>query len=286
MNTLPDPAVPTAADLARNRSHLLGVLGHRAAVRRRRRIAAGIAAAAVLLGGATAGVLALGAPPAAVLPEPVAQEPGRQPGSRGTAPLYDAYASIPEHDIERLPGGVNDDILWDARNPYYGYDKLPVVARVHIDSIDGGRTFSPISEQYVFPQTVGKMTVLEVYKGGITPGTQINYSRLGGIVTFDDYWKSLNQAQRDKRLHLNGGKIPAHSKYVQDKLMDDIDIEAGKEYIVLLQPQSSKDGKHREYLIDGLQFGLREVRGTGAGTMALNNETKKWENLGKVVRLP
>ncbi|OFI36772.1 hypothetical protein BIU82_11905 [Arthrobacter sp. SW1] len=201
-------------------------------------------------------------------------------------PPYDAYARIPESDIERLPGGVHDDILWDARNPYYGYDTLPVVARVHIDSIDGGRTFSPISGQYVFPETVGKMTVLEAYKGGLRPGTQANYSRLGGIVAFDEYWKSLNPQQQDKMLHMNGGKMPAHSKYVQEKFMDDIDIEAGKEYLVFLQPQSSKDGTHREYVITGLQFGLREVKGSGDGTLVLNNVTEEWESLGRVVRLP
>lgn len=286
MDILQDPPVPTAADLARNRVQLLERIANRPAAARRRRLVAGIATAAVLLGGAAAGVVVLSAPPAAVAPTPDAEEPGRQPGSPRTAPPYDAYARIPERDIERLAGGVHDDFAWDARNPYYGYDKLPVVARVHIDSIDGGRVFSPVFEQYVFPETVGRLTVLEAYKGDIRPGTQVNYARLGGIVTFDEYWKSLNQAQRDKRLHMNGGKRPADRKYVQSKLMDDIDIEAGKEYIVFLQPRSSKDRKFREYSIDLLQFGLREVKGSGAGTLVLNNVTKEWENLGSIVRLP
>lgn len=169
-------------------------------------------------------------------------------------------------------------ISWNANNRY------STIALVYIDSIEGGRTYSPIFEQYGYPQTYGKMTVRNVYKGGIESGEQLNYSRLGGIVTYDEYWKSLNKQQQDKILHLNDGKQPAHEKYIHEKSVDDIDIEVGKDYLVYLIPQSSKDGKYHEYLIDGYQYGLREAKGSGSDVTVLNNDTKKWESLDGVVK--
>ncbi|UKA63034.1 hypothetical protein [Arthrobacter sp. FW306-04-A] len=233
------------------------------------------------IGAASVGAIVLSGAPKAV-----DQAPNQYARPAETAPLIsnDAYAGIPGDQIQHA--GADVDFIWDAKDPYYGYNKYPIVARVHIDSIDGGRVFSPISNQYVFPQTVGKMTVREVYKGTIKPGDRLNYSRVGGTVIYDDYWNSLLQVQRDKILRLNGGQKPADKKYVQQKITDDIDVEVGKEYVALLTPQSSKDGKLIEYSMDGFQFGLREAKGSGPSTTVLNNETKEWESLGSIVKLP
>jgi len=192
-----------------------------------------------------------------------------------TEKAHNAYASISSSDIQRTGSVV--DFMWQP-------ETYPVVALVHIDSIDGGRTYSPVFEQYVAPHTYGKMTVRESYKGDVKPGQELSYSRLGGIVTYEDYWKSLNKQQQDKILHLNNGKQPAHEKYVKDTSADDIDIEAGKDYVVFLTPQSSKDGKTHEYVIGGYQLGLREAKVSGAEVTVLNNETKQWENIGSVVK--
>lgn len=53
----------------------------------------------------------------------------------------DAYAGIPRSEIQSI--GAVVDVLWDATDPYYGFNTVPVVARVDIDSIEGGRVFSP-----------------------------------------------------------------------------------------------------------------------------------------------
>lgn len=195
---------------------------------------------------------------------------------------YDAYAAIANADILEI--GASGEFAWDLRDPYYFYNKLPIAALVHIDSIDGGRNYSPIFEQYVYPQTIGKMTVLEVYKGDIKVGQQLGYSRLGGIISYEDYWKGLNDAQRDKILHLNNGTKPTSHKYVHEKFDEDIDIVVDKNYIVFLQPQTSKDGKYTEYAMNGMQWGLRETKGSGADTMILNNKTKQWDSVSSIVK--
>ncbi|WP_224094835.1 hypothetical protein [Arthrobacter sp. StoSoilB13] len=212
------------------------------------------------------------------------QELNQQPGVTASMQPKDAYANIPLDQIEEVVTGI--DFLWDLGDPLYGYNNYPIVARVYIESIDGGRTFSPISNQSVFPQTVGKMTIREVYKGDAKPGARVTYSRAGGTVTYEDYWSSLNQAQKDKILGLNHGGKPGDTKYVQAKIMDDIDVEVGKEYLALLLPESSTDGNLHEYLITGYQYGLREAKGSGAATTVLNNQTHTWESLGSFVKLP
>ncbi len=188
---------------------------------------------------------------------------------------HNAYASISSSDIQRA--GSDVDFMWQP-------ESYPIVALVHIDSIEGGRTYSPVFEQYVAPHTYGKMTVREAYRGDVKPGQELSYSRLGGIVTYEDYWKSLNKQQQDKILHLNNGKQPAHKEYVKDTASDDIDIESDKDYVAFLTPQSSKDGKVTEYVIGGYQLGLREAKGSGADITVLNNNTKQWDKLDSVIK--
>lgn len=192
-----------------------------------------------------------------------------------------AYASIPDSDIQLISS--EGDFYWDTKNPYYFYDQAPVVALVHIDSIDGGRNYSPIYEQYTYPQTIGKMTVRQVYKGDVKAKQRLTYSRLGGILTYDEYFKGLSKAEQSKINYLSKGE-KSTEKYVKTKFIDDIDIETGKDYIVFLRPLTSKDGKYQEYTIDGMQYGLREVRGTSDEMKVLNNETRAWENPDTILR--
>jgi hypothetical protein len=201
--------------------------------------------------------------------------------ANATANSHDAYANIPSDEIQHAE--TDSDFIWDAKDPYFGFNSVPVVARVHIDSIDGGRTYSPIFDQYTFPQTIGKMTIQTVYKGDVKPGAQLTFNKGGGIVSFDEYWKSLNPQQQDKFTQLNGGQKPTGIQYVKKMYSEDAEITVGKDYIALLLPQQYKDGTAEEYSIQGFHYGFREVRGSGTGTTVLNNGTKEWESLGSIV---
>ncbi|MDQ0732428.1 hypothetical protein [Arthrobacter sp. B1I2] len=204
-----------------------------------------------------------------------------EPPNNAAANSHDAYATIPSDEIQQTE--TASDFIWDLKDPYYGFNTVPVVARVHIDSIDGGRTYSPIFDQYTFPQTIGKMTIQTVYKGDVKPGAQLTYNKGGGIVSFDEYWKSLNPQQQDKFTNLNGGQKPTGIEYVKKMYSEDAEIKVGKDYIALLLPQQYRDGTAEEYSIQGFQYGFREVRGSGTGTTVLNNVTKEWEGLGSIV---
>jgi hypothetical protein len=201
-------------------------------------------AVALAVGGA---VMALQQPVADK--SPVACCVSAAPDGNATTNSRDANANIPRDQIQHI--GTDSDFLWDARDPYYGFNSVPVVARVHIDSIDGGRTYSPIFNQYTFPQTIGKMTIQTVYKGDVQSGAQLTYNKGGGIVPFDEYWKSLNPQQQDKFTHLNGGQKPTGIQYVKKTYSEDAEITVRKDYIALLLPQQYKDGTAEEYSIQG-----------------------------------
>ncbi|WP_457946581.1 hypothetical protein ACTAQI_13670 [Pseudarthrobacter sp. alpha12b] len=248
--------------------------------RGKRIVLSGVAIALAVSGGA----VALQMPSTDNPPSPADHGLNQQVEQAAPGNPHDAYAAIPSDQIQDTESDA--DFIWDATNPYYGYDTFPIVARVHIDSIDGGRTYSPIFDQYTFPQTIGKMTIQTVYKGDVKPGAKLIYNKGGGIVSFDDYWKSLNPQQQDKFAQLNGGQKPTGVQYVKKTYAEDAEITVGKDYIALLLPQQYNDGTAEEYSIQGFQHGFREVKGSGAATTILNNETKTWESLGSFVRLP
>lgn len=191
------------------------------------------------------------------------------------SPTNDAYAAIPSDQIHHA--SAETEFLWRP-------DEYQAVALVHIDSIDGGRTFNPISKQYNFPETVGKFTVVQAYRGELKPGDQANYARRGGIVTVDDYWRSLKPLQQEKILSLNNGKRPDTKPYIEMKSSsDDIDVEVGKDYLVFLVPRSSANGDYSEFVIGGETIGMREARGAGSDVTVLNNVSGEWEPIDKVL---
>lgn len=187
---------------------------------------------------------------------------------------YDAYAGINSDDIENL------GLLWEVG---FDQEQIPIAALVHVDSIDGGRNYSPIFERYIVSETYGKMTILEVYKGDVQTGQELQYSRTGGIITRQEYLNALN-APGSEETYLHGRR-PAEKKYIKEYIVDDIDVEVGKNYLAFMIPESSKDGKYHEYRITGVNFGFREVRGSGGEATIFNRVTGKWESLSSVVKL-
>lgn len=140
-----------------------------------------------------------------------------------------------------------------------------------------------MTKEYVYPYTYGKMTVLEVYKGAIEDNKQANYYRLGGIVTYQQHYDGLNEAQRSKFDSVEHKERP---EYIEQKFANDIDIEINKDYLVYLVSEIVYYGKDNGYAIIGFEGGLREVKGNlkmKSDVQVFNNFTKTWESLTSVL---
>ncbi len=198
--------------------------------------------------------------------------------------FYDAYADVREEEIVHFISTVDFSL---GRGSLF--ENTPIVALVYIDSIDGGRSWSPIHEVYALPYTHGKMTVVDVYKGNIEVGQQLNYSRAGGVIPYDEYINSMTKDEREK---FTRGVHDNQPKYIQVHYDGDIGFKAGKTYVAFLDPQSSKDGKTTDYVFSWLQYGTREAKAThpvsrsaNSEITVLNNLTGEWEPLDRVIPL-
>lgn len=196
----------------------------------------------------------------------------------------DAYAQINQEDVMSFSSQA--DILLNYGNSQTMYEFATHVAIARIDSIDGGSNLNEVTGEYCYPYTYGKMTILEVYKGDLSINQEVDYVRMGGIISFDDYYKSLSETEKSK-IEDNLDKQP---DYMKMKFGEDIDIEAGKTYLVYLNTHEDENiniCKEGAYPITGLEGGLREIDGnpkTKANLNVYNNITKQWESIDDVIK--
>lgn len=196
----------------------------------------------------------------------------------GIASYYNAYELIDRDkvlttvSIADMQGNVND-----ALNNFEYADHV-VIGRVL--SIDGGSNVNEYTGGYTYPYTYGTVEVLKEYKGSFEDNL-ISYVRVGGIISYEDYYSSLSVAQKEKRNYL--GNEP---EYVERYFEDDIKIEPGKVYLMYLNESASKEN---HYAIVFLQGGLREIDETSVVDSAdsqlrvYNNCEQKWEKLEDVL---
>ncbi len=162
--------------------------------------------------------------------------------------------------------------------------KYIVIATV--ESIDGGSNKNLINGEYVYPYTYGTISIDKVYKGDIEEGATVNFIRCGGIISYEDWYESLSQAEKDKHDYLSKGINP---KYIKSMFNDDIDIEPGKTYLMYMEDGNLRSDN--EYMIAAWQAGLREISGLENMTSndysslkVLNNYTGEYESLEDVLK--
>lgn len=165
------------------------------------------------------------------------------------------------------------------------------VALVHIDSVDGGNNYSEVTGEYVLPYTFGRMTILQVLSGDLQTDSEVEFYRLGGTVTTEQYYNGLPLAQQERyTMEQAVDAMFDSADYVKDIEEGDIDVEAGKTYLAYLVDETAYFAKPNTYAIIGYQGGLREVKQSTErsllSTTVLNNFTGEWEELGEVINLP
>lgn len=176
-----------------------------------------------------------------------------------------------------------------AYTPEFMLDNSEIVALVTVISLDGiNMEYGPLGMTY------GKLLVNNVLYGNIEEGKVIEYLKPGGIVSMEDYDKYDFPAAVQKRDYLNqknGIVIDKENTYIRLGLEEDIDLEAGKTYLVYLNYIEEFD----KYEIIGEGNGLREVNINQVSRVSQqnmdinnlsikNNKTGEWENLNTYVQ--
>lgn len=158
------------------------------------------------------------------------------------------------------------------------------IALATVISLDGADP-----EGSMIGMTNGKLLINTVLKGNLTQGQVVEYSKPGGIMNMADWEDTQPEAANLKRQYLrsqSGVNVDLNNTYINLMISGDIEIEAGKSYLVYL-----KNNNNSEYEIIGLGNGLRELNVSQARStvttqsldtsslMIKNNETGEFESL-------
>ena len=172
------------------------------------------------------------------------------------------------------------DLLIDYSKMENLLKESDLVAIVKVENAVG-KNYNPVRKEYVPIYTTGTLSVQKVInklsRNTIEEGSFIEYVRLGGKIKCSDYIKGLTETERTKIESLVNSNEKLRDANVRDnividdKFMDDIEVEEGKEYVVFLKYVSD----YEKYNIVGFEYGLREYDNVN-NTMK-NNETKEYE---------
>ncbi len=188
---------------------------------------------------------------------------------------------------------MNTIASMDVMLPESLYEDAKYVAIVKIESIDGADTYNHVLDMYVLPYTYGKMKILKVIKGDIKEGSIVNFNRLGGRVTLEQWYNSMSKSEQevfDKYNPTTVFKIPYEK--VDYRFESDISVKSGKIYLVYFSEYSVRLDEETEYGIRYFEYGLREVKNQKITDYSnidldkievLDNHSGKYERVSEVI---
>lgn len=135
---------------------------------------------------------------------------------------------------------------------------------------------------YTYVRTIGKMNVIEVFKGNINIGDTLEFRKKGGKILYSEYLKYFEEnksakindeiQKRYNELISNG----ISNIYINFKSTNSIEIEEEKKYLVYITKKSWGDL--------WLESGLNAIREYNSdNNMVLNNYSGKWEPINIVL---
>jgi len=148
-----------------------------------------------------------------------------------------------------------------------------------IEKIGDSINYNKQKNVYTQIMTTGTIRIENVLKGKIDT-SEINFQRLGGIISFVEYEKGLREEEK-KKLDLCStlSLEEKENEFVLYRPNNDIDIEEGKTYLMYLDYDADYEG----YSFRFFEYGLREIKYDSEEILVLNNETKEWENITNVI---
>ena len=144
-----------------------------------------------------------------------------------------------------------------------------------IKSIDGTTNYNEKNKSYTFVSTYGTIQVEGIIKSDskFSLNDTILFTRMGGEITVAEYEKSLEPRQIVRQKIDQLTEEEKKNLYVRMYIANDIEIEAGKTYLMYL----SYDESTEKYAIIGFENGLREYNKNN--NTVKNNSTGEFESL-------
>lgn len=144
-----------------------------------------------------------------------------------------------------------------------------------IKSIDGTTNYNEKNKSYIFVSTYGTIQVEGIIKSNskFSLNDTVLFIRMGGEITVAEYEKSLEPRQIVRQKIDQLTEEEKKNLYVRMYIANDIEIEAGKTYLMYL----SYDESTEKYTIIGFENGLREYNKNN--NTVKNNSTGEFESL-------
>ena len=154
----------------------------------------------------------------------------------------------PLEDVKRIGviGPVEIHYLYDVTDTGTIGNVTNFIIIGTVQNIEGVTNYNPTTEEYTVAKTVGTIKVEKVLKGEINEET-IPFIRTGGYIQFSEYKKAKSELIIDEP--------PKDDEYILQLESDDILIEQGKTYYMLLEYNTDFE----RYQINFNQYGLREI---------------------------
>lgn len=188
---------------------------------------------------------------------------------------------------------IYSDMLYDFSDAQVLSELSDYIAIIRVDSVDGVTNINrKLNKPVIMPFTYGSASVLQVIKGSVPD--EISYIRSGGMMTYDKWVEGQNDPEKLKALKADSdlADIPPEDILVDCNMENDINIEVGKTYLAFMCRNDSSNFEN-EYVIQGFQYGLRELQEPNSAAAAQsaaelkvkNNMTGAWESIGDIVYL-
>ena len=144
-----------------------------------------------------------------------------------------------------------------------------------VKSIDGTTNYNEKNKSYTFVSTYGTIQVEGIIKSNskFSLNDTVLFARMGGEITVAEYEKSLEPRQIVRQKIDQLTEEEKKNLYVRMYIANDIEIEAGKTYLMYL----SYDESTEKYAIIGFENGLREYN--NINNTFKNNATGEFESL-------
>ena len=144
-----------------------------------------------------------------------------------------------------------------------------------VKSIDGTTNYNEKNKLYTFVSTYGTIQVEGIIKSNskFSLNDTVLFARMGGEITVAEYEKSLEPRQIVRQKIDQLTEEEKKNLYVRMYIENDIEIEAGKTYLMYL----SYDESTEKYVIIGFENGLREYNKNN--NTVKNNSTGEFESL-------